>query len=216
MVSEVNHGTTEKIVVEKIKVPEAKWSYLFCKRFLDIALSLIAFVIAFIPMCLVAIAIRLESKGPVIYKQVRLGKNEKPFTLYKFRSMRVDAEKNGMCWAAVNDPRVTKVGNFIRKVRLDELPQLVNILSGKMSIVGPRPERPEFYDKFDEYIDGFRMRMYVKPGLTGLAQVNGGYDLLPEEKILYDMEYIRTQSLKQDMKIVFQTVAVILGRKGAR
>ncbi len=216
MVSEVNHGTTEKIVVEKINVPESKWVYLFCKRFLDIALSLIAFVIAFIPMCLIAIAIRLESKGPVIYKQVRLGKNEKPFTLYKFRSMHVDAEKNGMCWAVVNDPRVTKVGNFIRKVRLDELPQLVNIFFGKMSIVGPRPERPEFYDKFDEYIDGFRMRMYVKPGLTGLAQINGGYDLLPEEKILYDMEYIRTQSLKLDMKIVFKTVAVILGRKGAR
>jgi lipopolysaccharide/colanic/teichoic acid biosynthesis glycosyltransferase len=113
--------------------------------------------------------------------------------------MRIGAENGGMQWASDDDPRVTKVGKWLRNTHLDELPQIVNIILGQMSIVGPRPERPEFYDFFDTYIVGFRQRTLVVPGLTGYAQVNGGYDLKPEEKIIYDIEYIRNRSLKMDM-----------------
>ena len=123
--------------------------------------------------------------------------------------MRMDAEADGAQWAYSDDPRVTRVGAFLRKTRMDELPQLVNILKGDMSIVGPRPERPEFYDVFDTYIYGFRQRMLVRPGLTGYAQVVGGYSLLPEEKIVYDLEYIKRRSLLFDMKLILYTVVVV-------
>lgn len=216
MVSVTDHGVTAKIVVDKVCSVHAGAMYVFGKRVFDVLLSAIALILFAIPMGIIAIVIKIDTKGPAIYKQVRLGKDEKSFVMYKFRSMRIDAEKDGICWAEVNDPRVTKVGTFLRKYRLDELPQLINIISGQMSIVGPRPERPEFYDKFDEYIDGFRQRMLVKPGLTGLAQVNGGYDLKPEEKIIYDMEYIQNQSLMQEIRIIIKTLAVVLGKHGAR
>ncbi len=206
----------QKIVVDKVNPPRIKLLYSLGKRAFDLAVCVVAFLIAFVPMIFIAIVIKAESKGPAIYKQERLGKDEKPFVMYKFRSMYIDAERDGAKWAEKNDKRITKVGAFLRKCRLDELPQLVNIILGQMSIVGPRPERPIFYDEFDTYIDGFRQRMYVKPGLTGLAQVNGGYDLKPEEKIIYDMEYIENLSLWQDFKIIVKTILVVFNHKGAR
>ncbi len=207
---------SQMIVVEKIAHPEGKPIYHFFKRIFDIFASFFALVILFLPMCVVALAIKAESEGPAIYKQERLGLFEKPFVIYKFRSMYNDAEKNGAKWATKDDPRITKVGAFLRKTRMDEFPQLVNILLGQMTIVGPRPERPVFYDEFDTYIDGFRQRTYVKPGLTGFAQVNGGYDLKPEEKVVYDLEYIRKQSFWLDLKIIFKTVSIVFSHKGAR
>ncbi len=136
--------------------------------------------------------------------------------MYKFRSMREDAEKDGPQWAERNDDRCTRVGIFLRKTRLDEIPQLLNILHGEMSFVGPRPERAVFYREFEQYIVGFSQRMLVKPGLTGHAQVNGGYDLLPEEKILFDMEYIKQRSFSMDLKCLLKTVMIVFSHEGAR
>ena len=202
--------------VEPLGNVPKKRIYSAIKRAFDFIVSAIAIVLLLIPMTIIALLIIVDSPGKPIYTQLRLGKNEKPFKLLKFRSMYSDAEETGIRGAEENDERVTKIGKWIRKTRVDELPQLFNILIGQMSIVGPRPERPEFYDLFDMYIDGFRQRMVVIPGLTGLAQVNGGYDLKPEEKIVYDMQYIRERSIKTDMICILQTVGVILGRKGAR
>lgn len=213
------HDLTEqeniKTVLEPVAVKK-KFLFLFVKRSFDIASSLIGIACGFIPMIIIAVFIKLNSKGPVIYKQERLGLNGKPFMLYKFRSMYDDAEKNGAKWADKDDPRITGVGRILRKTRLDELPQFFNILFGHMSFVGPRPERKIFYDKFEEYIVGFSQRLKVKPGLTGWAQVNGGYDLLPEEKIIYDMEYIKKQSLFMDIKCIFKTLKVLFTHNGAR
>lgn len=202
-------------VIEPTEI-EDKPVYLAIKRFSDIVISIVACAVLLIPMGLITAAIKLDSKGPVIYKQERLGKGGKPFTIYKFRSMRIDAEENGPQWADKIDLRCTRVGRFLRKIRLDELPQLWNILKGDMSLVGPRPERPYFYDQFETYIHGFRNRLIVQPGLTGLAQVNGGYDLKPEEKIVYDMEYIRIRSLWVDLQCIFKTIRLIVTHEGAR
>ncbi len=197
-------------------MPERKPCYEFFKRLFDIVLSLIAIVLCFIPMIIIGIIIRVDSKGASIYRQERLGKDGKPFMLLKFRSMYMDAEDDGEQWAAENDTRCTRVGGFLRKSRLDELPQFFNILAGSMSIVGPRPERAYFYNEFEKTIHGFSYRTRVLPGLTGLAQVNGGYDLLPEEKIVYDMEYIKTRSLTLDFQCIVRTVSVIFSHDGAR
>ncbi len=148
-------------------------------RILDIGLSLIGLIIGIPLVIIFGILIKLEDKGPIIYKQERVGKYGKLFNVYKLRSMRVDAEKYGAQWAQDNDPRILKVGNFILKTRIDEIPQLFNILKGDMSIVGPRPERPMFTMQFNDDIDGFINRLLVKPGLTGWAQVNGGYEMTP-------------------------------------
>lgn len=206
----------EVFYVEKIPALEEKPIYELVKRLFDVIMSFIALVVLTFPMALIAMVIVLESPGNPIYVQTRLGKDEKPFAIYKFRSMLMDAETNGLRWADSNDERVTKVGMALRKTRLDELPQLWNILIGDMSFVGPRPERPEFYAVFDTYIIGFRQRMLVKQGLTGLAQVNGGYDLKPEEKIAYDLQYINERSAGLDLKCVLRTLAVVLCRQGAR
>ncbi len=201
-------------------VPEVEVSekplYNFIKRFFDIMLSLIGLAFCIVPMLIIAIIIKCDSPGPAVYKQERLGKGGKSFLLYKFRSMRIDAEEDGAKWAEENDERCTRVGKFLRKSRIDELPQLINILVGSMSLVGPRPERPCFYNQFEEYIHGFSKRLLVKPGLTGWAQVNGGYDLLPEEKIVYDIEYIKMRSLWLDVKCIVRTVAVVFNHDGAR
>lgn len=207
---------TQVFTTEKIEKLDPKPVYSFIKRFFDIVLSLIGLIIAFIPMMIIGIAVKIDSKGPAIYKQKRLGKNGKPFTLCKFRSMYIDAEKNGLQWAEVNDPRVTRVGRFLRDTHLDELPQLFNILAGQMSFIGPRPERAEFYEVFEQYIDGFSQRLLVKPGLSGLAQVNGGYSIGPEEKIVHDIEYIKKRSLKLDIKIFFKTIVVVFKRQDVR
>lgn len=198
------------------EVPGGGKVYVFVKRAFDFLFSLAALLILLLPMLLIALLIKLDSRGPVFFTQDRLGKGGKPFSVYKFRTMVVDAEKAGPQWATKDDDRCTKVGRFLRKTRLDELPQFLNILFGHMSLVGPRPERKFFYDKFETYIHGFSNRLAVTPGLTGLAQVNGGYDLEPEEKIVYDMEYIRTQSLWLDIKLMFRTVKLIFTHEGAR
>lgn len=196
--------------------PEKKPMYSFVKRLFDIVCSLIAIIICLIPMLIIALVIVCDSKGPAIYKQERLGKNGKPFSLYKFRSMHIDAEAQGAKWADENDARCTRIGNILRKSRMDELPQFFNILAGQMSFVGPRPERQCFYEIFEKKVHGFSNRLAVIPGLTGWAQVNGGYDLLPEEKIVFDMEYIKNRSVIFDLKCIFRTVAVIFNHKGAR
>ncbi len=186
------------------------------QRFFDILLSLIALIIG-IPIILIfGILIKIEDNGPITYKQERLGKNGKMFYVYKLRSMRTDAEKYGAQWAEKDDPRITKVGKFIRKTRIDEIPQLWNILKGDMGIIGPRPERSIFTKEFEEKYTNFVYRLAIKPGLTGGAQVNGGYEMDPGEKLEYDLYYIKNRSFFLDVKIVFMTVKVVFTGEGAR
>ena len=196
--------------------PSAGKGFAFLKRLSDILVSLLVATLGLLPMLIIALCIKIDSRGPVIFKQERLGKDGKSFTMYKFRSMRVDAEVDGPKWAEKEDDRCTKVGCFLRKTRLDELPQFWNILKGEMSLVGPRPERPFFYDEFETYIHGFRNRLVVRPGLTGWAQVSGGYDLKPEEKIVYDMEYIANMSVRMDLRCMFRTLRLVFTHEGAR
>jgi len=186
------------------------------KRIMDILLALIGLVIGLPLIIIFGIAIAIESPGGIFYTQDRVGKDGKIFKIYKLRSMVSNAEENGAQWAKKDDPRVTRVGNFIRKTRIDEIPQLFNVLKGDMSIIGPRPERPIFTEKFNEEIPGFKNRLKVKPGLTGWAQVNGGYDLTPREKWELDMYYIENRGFKLDSLIILKTIKVILTGDGAR
>jgi len=169
-------------------------------------------------MLAVAIAVRLDSPGPVFFRQERTGQGGRPFTLAKFRSMRQDAEKlSGPVWATEDDPRVTRVGRFLRKARLDELPQLFNILAGSMSLVGPRPERPHFVAELAKKLPYYLQRHTAKPGLTGWAQINYPYGSTVEDalqKLQYDLFYIKYQSLLFDLSILFHTVKTVLLRKG--
>lgn len=215
VVSSENVRTKTPIYVETVSVKENK-IYGIVKRIADFIFALLGLIVLSLPMIVIAVIISIDSPGPVIFKQERLGKNGKSFTMYKFRSMNVDAESNGPKWADVEDDRCTNFGSKLRKCRLDELPQLFNIIKGDMSFVGPRPERPFFYEEFEQYIHGFSQRLLVTPGLTGHAQVNGGYSLLPEEKIIYDIEYIKNQSFKLDLQCIFKTVAVVIFSKDAR
>lgn len=201
---------------EEDVIVSGSWFYLRTKRLFDVVVALICLVILFVPMVFIGAWVWLDSRGPALFKQERLGKDGVPFTMYKFRTMYITAEENGPQWAQPDDERCTKLGWRLRKTRLDELPQLFNILKGDMSFVGPRPERQCFYEIFETYIPGFHLRMMVRPGLTGHAQVNGGYDLLPEEKIVYDMEYIRKRSWKMDLQCMLKTVEVIFTHNGAR
>ncbi len=178
----------------------------------DISSSLILLILAAVPMLIISILIKLTSRGAVIYKQQRVGKDGKIFILYKFRTMVKDAEKKvGPVLAKQDDSRVTKIGKILRTTRFDELPQLFNILQGKMSIVGPRPERPHFV-KLHKTLQG--LRLAVKPGLTGLAQVKNVYDLHPKHKIKYDYLYIQRRSLKLNVSIILQTIPVVFLKKG--
>lgn len=190
--------------------------YLITKRAFDIVCSFLGLLILAIPMMIIALIIIIDSPGAPIFKQERLGINGKPFMIYKFRSMRLDAEENGPQWADEHDPRCTHFGQILRRTRLDELPQLYNILRGDMSFVGQRPERAYFYREFEQYIPGFSNRLLVMPGLTGYAQVNGGYSLKPEEKIIYDMEYIESQSITLDIRCLLKTVHIVFSHEGAR
>lgn len=190
----------------------------FIKRLFDlvVSLSLLAVLLPF--MLLTAIAVFLESGGPVLYRQMRVGLNGKEFPIYKFRSMRQDAEKGGKAiWAQKNDSRVTKVGAFIRNTRLDELPQLYNVIAGHMSFVGPRPERPEFVAELEEKIPFYGVRHRVKPGLMGWAQLNYPYGASVEDaanKLRYDLYYTKNHSTLMDLLIMIQTVEVVLLGKG--
>jgi sugar transferase (PEP-CTERM system associated) len=193
----------------------------FCKRGFDIFASLLLLSVSWFVMVITAFAISWESgfKGSVIYKQQRVGENNKLFNVLKFRSMRLDAEKNGAQWAQQNDNRVTKVGSFIRKYRIDELPQIFNVLNGEMSFVGPRPERPEFVSGFEERIPYYRERHRVKPGITGWAQLCYPYGANEEDtiqKLQYDLYYVKNYSLFLDFFIMISTVEIILWGKGAR
>ncbi|MDR1776573.1 MAG: sugar transferase [Desulfovibrio sp.] len=189
------------------------------KRALDVMISLALLVPAAPVMLLTAIIVRLESPGPIIYRQDRVGLHEKEFTVYKFRSMRADAEKNGAVWAGANDSRVTRFGRFIRKVRIDELPQIWNILKGDMSFIGPRPERMAFVQGLRQSIPYYSLRHTVKPGLTGWAQVCYPYGASEEDarrKLEYDLYYIKNMSILLDVHIIFKTIGVVLFPKGAR
>ncbi|WP_110954075.1 sugar transferase [Anaerosinus massiliensis] len=181
------------------------------KRIVDVLISGVALIITAPIMVMTAIAIKLESAGPAFYSQVRTGRYEKNFKIYKFRSMRQDAEtKSGPVMAAENDPRITKLGNFLRATRLDELPQLINVLLGDMSIVGPRPERPFFVDQFKKKIPEYVYRHNVKPGITGMAQVYGKYNTTAYDKLIYDLMYIQKCNVFTDLVVMIQTVKVLL------
>ncbi|MBT2572886.1 exopolysaccharide biosynthesis polyprenyl glycosylphosphotransferase [Bacillus sp. ISL-51] len=199
-----------------IAVTEKTARYLAFKRFVDILFALTGLLAALPIMALFSILICLESPGPAFYKQERVGKNGRAFHLYKLRSMKIDAEKSGAVWALKKDPRVTKVGAFIRRTRIDELPQLLNVLRGEMSLIGPRPERPVFTKQFQAEIPGFTERLAVKPGLSGWAQVNGGYDMTPREKLMFDLYYIRNLTFSLEVKIMIKTCKVIWTGDGAR
>lgn len=185
--------------------------YLALKRFLDILMSAVMLIIASPFMLITAIAIKMEDHGPVFYKQVRLTKDRKEFKILKFRSMRVDAEKDGVARlsSGANDDRITKVGRFVRACRLDELPQLINILKGDMSFVGPRPERPEIAKQYEEEMPEFGLRLQAKAGLTGYAQVYGQYNTTPYDKLLMDLTYIANPSTRQDVMLFFATIKIL-------
>ncbi|MAT66222.1 MAG: UDP-phosphate galactose phosphotransferase [Gammaproteobacteria bacterium] len=215
----------------KLDVLDPSWMFLsdgfrggavraYLKRLFDLALALLLLPLLLPFMLVVAIAVFVEGgfRGPVLYRQIRVGENGRPFQIVKFRSMRTDAEKDGAQWASRNDTRVTRVGGIIRKVRLDELPQIFNVLKGNMSFVGPRPERPEFVEQLSEKIPYYNERHRVKPGLTGWAQVCYQYGASEEdafEKLQYDLYYVKNYSLLLDLMIMVQTVEVVLMGKGA-
>lgn len=188
------------------------------KRISDVVISFLILVLTLPMSFFVAIAIKLDSKGPVLFKQERIGMNGKKFKIYKFRSMYQDAEKNtGPVWSTKNDPRVTRVGKILRKLRIDEIPQFVNVLKGEMSLVGPRPERPYFVEQLSGQIPYYQRRLKVRPGITGWAQVKHKYDESIEDvkvKLRYDLFYIENMSLRMDIKILARTILVVLFGKG--
>ncbi len=210
--------------------------YSRANRILNLVLALLALIILLPVMLILAVLVWLTSRGPIFYTQTRVGldrrepldpmKNHRrqmdmggqPFTIYKFRTMRVDAEQaSGAVWAQRRDPRVTVIGRFLRQYRLDELPQLLNVLKGEMNIVGPRPERPTIFAELREHIAEYPLRQRAKPGITGLAQINHHYDRSLDDvrtKVHFDLEYIRRQSVAEDLRIMLKTVPVILLRRG--
>jgi lipopolysaccharide/colanic/teichoic acid biosynthesis glycosyltransferase len=208
----------------------------FGRRVLNVIAALALIIAMFPVMLVIAVLVKLTSKGPIIYRQTRVGLDRRagrapkkdsrrghdigglPFTIYKFRTMRVDAEKeSGAVWASNDDARVTPIGRILRQFRLDELPQLFNILRGDMNLVGPRPERPELFEKLRKEIPDYQKRQLARPGLTGWAQVNQSYDQNIDDvrrKVQFDIEYIRRRGLSEDVKIMLRTVPVILFRRG--
>lgn len=190
----------------------------FMKRSFDLVCSLMILVMALPLMLLAALLVKLEDGGPMFYSQERVGKDGKTFRVHKFRSMRADAEKSGKPqWAAKNDPRVTRFGNFMRKTRIDELPQILNVFKGEMSFVGPRPERPYFVEQLIEVVPYYNVRHSVKPGITGWAQVRYGYGSSAEDalqKLQFDLYYVKNNSLFLDVLILINTLKVVLLRRG--
>lgn len=186
----------------------------------SLVIGIVAVILTLPIMAIVAILVKLSSKGPILFRQKRVGRNDVPFTLYKFRSMYVDAEaETGAVWAKAHDPRVTPVGRWLRLLRLDELPQLFNVLRGEMSIVGPRPERPEFVETLTEKIPYYKQRHCVKPGITGWAQINHAYADTIEDtitKLEYDLYYIKNLSTSLDLYIILNTLKTVLLGRGAR
>ena len=206
------------------------------RRVLNVVVSIIGIIVTFPLWVMIGFLIKLTSRGPVFHTQVRVGQDTrnsstgpedprrrhdlggKPFTIYKFRTMHAAAEQGtGAVWATKNDPRVTPIGRVLRQYRLDELPQLINVLKGEMNVVGPRPERPTIFAELRETIPDSRLRQRARPGITGLAQVRQQYDSCLEDvqrKVEFDLEYVQQQSFWQDLKIMIETIPVILLRKG--
>lgn len=212
-ISGVSNSEREDQNTKKINKP----LFMMFKRIFDILISLLISPILMVIIISAAIFIKLDSKGPVFYFQERLGRNSKIFTIYKLRSMKINAEsETGSVWAEKEDPRVTNVGRIIRKYRIDELPQFLNIIKGDMSLIGPRPERQDLTEEFVKTIPNFKDRLIVRPGITGLAQISGGYDISPNEKLKYDINYIENLSIINEVKILLGTVYVILTGDGAR
>ena len=180
------------------------------KRLFDIAFAVFALIVSFVPMAVIALAIKLDSKGPVFYRQIRTGRYGEEFGVFKFRSMRQDAEAlSGPVMAGEDDPRITRVGRILRAMRLDELPQFINVLMGDMSIVGPRPERPFFVEQFKKDIPEYEFRHNVRPGITGMAQVYGKYNTTVYDKLVYDLMYVQKCDFFTDLVIIIQTVRVL-------
>jgi sugar transferase (PEP-CTERM system associated) len=199
-------------------VPRGQW-LVAAKRAFDVVAAIIGLLVGLPLMVLVAVLVKLTSKGPMLYHQTRVGQHGRPFTIHKFRSMRLDAEADtGAVWAMKMDSRVTPIGDFLRSTRLDEMPQLWNVLVGELSLVGPRPERPEFVDELTRRIPYYGDRHVVKPGVTGWAQVRYIYSASVEDahqKLKYDLFYVKNFSLALDLLIVFDTVTTVLMRRGA-
>lgn len=217
VISKIGSVQIEAVPLVELSIdPISGWNRTI-KRLLDIIISSLL-LIFFLPVFpIIMILIKLDSKGPIFYRQERVGKNKKVYNICKFRSMYVGAEdKTGPVLATPNDERITKVGRTLRLWRLDELPNLFNVLCGHMSLVGPRPERPNFVKEFEQTIPGYQMRFKVRPGITGLAQINAPYDVPPQIKFLYDILYINNYTLFLDFKIMLRTLLVILRREGAR
>lgn len=194
--------------------------YLMSKRFIDILVSLALLALLLPLMLLISVVIRLSSPGPAIYCQKRLTGRHRTFTIFKFRTMTSDAEQgSGAVWAEDEDPRITPIGRVLRKTRLDELPQLLNVLIGDMTLVGPRPERPELARELEKELPGFRRRTKVRAGLTGLAQVASGYAASLDShrrKLAWDLIYLKHRSFLLDLRIILQTIWIVLTGRGAR
>lgn len=198
-------------------LPKSSAAQQYAKRAFDIVLSLGLLLLTLPLWAIVALAIKLESAGPVFFSQRRTGLNNHEFTIFKFRSMYQDAEKDGARWASRHDSRITRVGAFLRKTRIDELPQLINVLKGEMSLIGPRPEREVFIRELEQHVPFYRFRHRVKPGITGLAQVRYTYGASIQDamhKHRHDLYYIKHQSLALDLHILWKTVRVVLTGQG--
>ena len=192
-------------------------SYSVVKRAMDVACAGAGLLLASPILLAAAVAIKLDSPGPVLYRQMRAGRGGEGFEIFKLRSMRTDAEENtGPVWASKEDPRITRTGRFLRNKRVDEIPQLWNVLKGDMSMVGPRPERPFFIDQFKEEIPLFPLRLRIKPGLTSLSHVWGRYDSAPADRLRYDLVYMNNVSLILDIRILLETVKTVLTGRGAQ
>lgn len=188
--------------------------YKTVKRALDFTASFAMLAVGAVPMLAVGAAVKLDSPGPAIFKQERLGKDGKPFTMYKFRSMQVNTEHTGTgVYSGKDDPRVTKVGRFIRSTSIDELPQLINILKGDMSFIGPRPVLTYHPWTFEEYTSEQKKRFAVRPGVTGWAQVNGRKTVMWPQRLEYDVEYVNNLSFKFDIKVLKMTVGEVFSRR---
>lgn len=206
----------EIVVLPKLTRVNGGPVYRVVKRAFDVVSCSCALVVLAIPMGIIALKIKKESPGPVIYAQTRVGRGGRLFKVYKFRSMYIDAEARGAQWAQGEDPRVTPFGRKLRNSRMDEIPQFWNVVRGDMSLIGPRPERPVFHEAFKERIHGWEQRLAVRPGITGLAQVEGGYELLPKEKALLDIEYIENRGFAMDLALIWRTLHTMATGEGAR